>query len=129
MSTNKNLAIKDQFVTAALSGDAATVKALAHPNFEMSEGAGLPFAGSYRGADAFLDFLRIFGETFDIQSFDSVRTYVTDDPDWLVSEFELRATVRATGAFYETSLVEVWHFEDGKVRSVKPHYFNALSAG
>jgi ketosteroid isomerase-like protein len=126
MTGNPNLAIQEQFVTAVFAGDADTIKALCAPEFELHEGSGLPFAGTYRGALGFLDFLGVFNETFEIEHLTPVRTYTTDDPDWLIGELNLRATLRATGKLFESSLLEMWHFKNGKVVSIKPHYFNAV---
>jgi ketosteroid isomerase-like protein len=120
-----NQDVMGQFVTAALSGDGETLKSLCAPGMVLEQGSGMPYRGTYRGGEGFMHFLGVFGETFDIEKLDLVRTYQTDDPDWLVSEFDVRATVKATGAPYATSLVETWQFEDGKVLSIKPHYFNS----
>jgi ketosteroid isomerase-like protein len=126
MTGNPNLAIQEQFVTAVFAGDADTIKALCAPEFELHEGSGLPFAGTYRGAEGFLEFLGVFNDTFDIEHLTPVRTYTTGDPDWLVGELNLRATLRASGKLFETSLMEMWQFKNGKVVAIKPHYFNAV---
>jgi uncharacterized protein len=126
MTRNSNLAIQEQFVTAVFAGDTATIEALCAPEFELHEGSGLPFAGTYRGAQGFLEFLGLFNDTLDIEYLTPVRTYTTDDPDWLVGELNLRATLRATGKLFESSLMEMWQFRNGKVVAIKPHYFNAV---
>lgn len=126
MTEASNAQIQERFVAAVFAGDADTIRALCAPEFELHEGSGLPFAGTYRGAQGFLEFLRLFGETFDIQELAPVRTYTTDDPDWLVGELTLRAILRASGKRFESSLLEMWQFRDGKVLSIKPHYFNAV---
>ncbi len=126
MTRNPNLAIQEQFVTAVFAGDAETIKALCAPDFELHEGSGLPFAGIYRGAEGFLEFLGMFNDTFDIEQLAPIRTYTSDDPDWLIGELHLRATLRDGGKPFDSSLLEMWHFRDGKVVSIKPHYFNAV---
>ena len=125
-TTNPNIIIQERFVAAVFAGDSAAIEALAAPAFELHEGSGLPFSGVYGGAQGFLDFLGIFMATFEIDRLAPVRTYRTDDPDFLACEFDLRAIVRATGAVFESTLVELWSFRQGKVVSIKPHYFNAL---
>jgi ketosteroid isomerase-like protein len=126
---NPNLAIQQRFVAAVFAGDGATIEALCAPDFELLEGSGLPFAGVYKGGTGFLAFLGRFMETFEIERLEPVRTYEAADPDFLACEFELRATVRATGETFESSLVELWTFRDGQVVGIKPHYFNALRKG
>ena len=126
MTDNPNLRIQEQFVSAVLAGDADTIRSLCAPEFELHEGSGLPFAGTYRGADGFLKFLGVFNDTFDIEELAPVRIFTTDDPDWLIGELNLRATLRANQKRFESSLLEMWQFSNGKVVSIKPHYFNAV---
>jgi ketosteroid isomerase-like protein len=129
LEPNPNIAIQERFVAAVFAGDSATIEALAAPDFELHEGSGLPFAGVYKGAKGFLEFLDVFMATFDIEQLAPVRTYQTSDPEFLACEFELRATVRSSGERFESTLVELWAFRDGKVVSIRPHYFNALASG
>jgi ketosteroid isomerase-like protein len=126
MPENPNLAVIDRFVTAVFAGDSATILSLCDPDFVLHEGSGLSFGGSYAGGEGFLSFLGLFGETLDIARLEPTRTYLTADPDWIVCEFELEATIRATGQAFASSLLERWQFRDGKVLEIKPHYFNAM---
>lgn len=126
MAPNPNLGVLQSFVTAVFSGDSDALKSHCHQDFELHEGSGFPFAGTYRGGDGFLTFLARFNDTFDIARLETTRTYVGDDPDYVVCEMEIEATVRSTGKAFISSLLERWHFRDGKVLNVKPHYFNAL---
>ncbi|MBU6269048.1 MAG: nuclear transport factor 2 family protein [Sphingomonadales bacterium] len=126
MSDNPNRAVIDRFVASVFSGDSATLLSLCAPDFVLHEGSGLSFGGSYPGGEGFLSFLGLFGETLEIARLEPIRTYLTDDPDWIVCEFELEATVKATGKAFASSLLERWRFRDGKVVEIKPHYFNAM---
>jgi ketosteroid isomerase-like protein len=126
MTANPNLRIQKEFVSAVFAGDTNTIRSLCAPEFELHEGSGLPFAGTYRGADGFLEFLGVFNDTFDVEELAPVRTFTTDDPDRLVGELNLRATLRANGKRFDSSLLEMWQFRNGKVVSIKPHYFNAV---
>jgi ketosteroid isomerase-like protein len=129
VTNSRNIQVKERFVAAVFAGDADTIRALADPGFELHEGSGLPFAGTYRGAEGFLKFLEIFGQTFDIERLEPIRSYESQDRDWIAFEFDLRATVRNTGHLFESTLIEIWNFKDGKVLSIKPHYFNSLNRG
>ena len=124
MDRNPNLAIQERFVTAVFAGDAATIHALCADDFELLEGSGLPFAGSFRGANGFLAFLELFGAAFEIERLEPVRSYASNDSDRLAFEFDLAGVDRATGHRFESSLVELWTFAEGRVRTIKPHYFN-----
>jgi ketosteroid isomerase-like protein len=124
MAANRNLLVQQQFVDAVFAGDGDTIRSLAAPDFELVEGSGMPFAGVYRGADGFLEFLGLFSDTFDLEYLRPVRCFASDDPDRMAFEFELRGVHRATGELFESSLIEAWTFRDGRVAVIKPHYFN-----
>jgi len=122
--TNPNLAIQQQFVTAVFAGDAATIRSLIAPGFELTQGSGMPYAGAYKGADGFLEFLGVFADTLEIEKLEPVRHFLSEDPDLIVFEFDIAAVHRATGRPFVSSLLETWAFRDGKVAWIKPHYFN-----
>ena len=122
---NANIDVMQRFVAAALGGDLQTLRALCDDGMVLEQGSGMPFAGVYRGGEGFVQFLGIFVETFDIAQLELGRIYEADDPDWLVSEFIMRATIRSTGKPYVTTLVETWNFRGGKVAAIRPHYFNS----
>lgn len=126
MSENSNLATINRFIAAVFAGDGETIKTLCAPDFQLLEGSGVSFAGTYQGGEGFLHFLGIFGEALDIQRLEPTRTYLSDDPDYVICEMELEATVKATGQAFASSLLERWHFREGKVLEIKPHYFNAM---
>ena len=126
MPDNANLAILERFVTAVFAGDAETILSLCDPDFMLEEGSGLSFAGTYPGGEGFLRFFGIFNQTLEIGHMETLRIYTSQDPNYVISEMELRARVRATGKPFETTMLERWHFRGGKVLSVKPHYFNAM---
>ena len=126
MAKNNNVRIQERFVAAVFAGDSDTIKQLTDPNFELREGSGLPFAGIYRGAQGFLEFLAIFNETLLIERLELIRAYQAEDADWIASEFILRSVVRATGKIFESTLVEIWNFKNGKVLSITPHYLNKV---
>lgn len=126
MTDNPNLAVLERFTTAVMAGDGETVKSLCDPAFALHEGSGLSFAGTYHGGDGFLEFLGIFMGALEIERLETQRIYQSSDPDFVIAEMELRATIRETGKVFESSLLERWRFRDGKVVEVKPHYFNAM---
>ena len=124
-----SLEIMQRFVAAVLSGDLDTVRSLAAPGMTLHQGSGLPYAGVYQGAEGFIEFLGTFGETWEIERLEPVRNFVGEDPEWVASELAFVATLKSNGRRFESSLTEVWHIRDGKVLSIKPHYFNSPLAG
>ena len=129
MSANPNLAVQERFVAAVLGGDTATLQELADPAMLLTQSAAMPYGGTYEGADGFLRFLGAFADTLEIEHLAPVRVYETADPAFLVSEFDLRSTLKSTGARFDTTLLERWQFRDGKVVDIKPHYFDKPGAG
>jgi ketosteroid isomerase-like protein len=120
-----NAAVQKEFVAAVFAGDHDALRRLAHHDFALHEGSGLPFAGTYRGADGFIAFLGIFMATFDIKRLEQTGSFVSEDPDRMAFQFELEAEFRSAHRVFSSSLVEVWHFKDGKVLSIFAHYFNS----
>lgn len=126
MPDNPNLAVLQAFTGAVAAGDGETVKGLCDPNFKLHEGSGLSFAGTYEGGDGFMEFLGVFFAALEVERLETTRIYQSDDPDYVIAEMELRAVVRETGKIFESSLLERWRFEGGKVLEITPHYFNAM---
>jgi ketosteroid isomerase-like protein len=129
MAGQGNVATMQRFVAAVLGGDMDTVKALCDPEMELQQGSSLPYAGTFAGAEGFVQFLGVFGETYDIERLEPVRSYVADDPNYVIGEIEMVATVKASGKRFVSSLLEQWQFRDGKVLTIKPHYFNSPLVG
>lgn len=125
MIDNPNRQIQERFVAALLAGDTDTVRSLCAPEFVLHEGSGVPFAGTFHGAEGFFEFFALFNETLDVEELAPVRIYAADDPDWLVGELILRSTLRASGKRFDSSILELWQFANGQVIGIKPHYFNA----
>jgi ketosteroid isomerase-like protein len=125
VNDNPNFLLKQAFVNAVFSGDHASLRRLADPEFELHEGSGLPFAGLYRGAEGFIEFLHIFNTSFEIQRLEETMAYSCDDPDQMAFQFELEAVLPGTKDNFKSTLVELWQFRDGKVLKIVPHYFNS----
>ncbi len=129
MSDQDSVALMHRVYAAVLGGDFDTFGTLVHPDMELHQGSGMPFAGTYRGVEGFMRFFTIFGETFEIEKLAPLRDYRGDDPEWVVCELEIAATVKATGKRFEGTIMEQWQFRDGKALTIKPHYFNSPLAG
>jgi ketosteroid isomerase-like protein len=125
MTQNPNLAVQSRFVSAVFAGDRQTILDLAHEEFQLHEGSGMPFAGTFHGGEGFWEFLGIFNETFELEYLTPTETFQSADPDRIAFEFALRGKLRTTGELFDSTLIEVWEFCSGKVRRIKPHYFNS----
>jgi ketosteroid isomerase-like protein len=110
-----NLAIKDRFVTAVFSDDRATIERLLAPGFELHQPAGLPYEGVYRGREGFFVFLDKYMQAYDLEALDGTMTYVGQDPDLIVLEFQCRGKLKFNGSRFESLILERWAFHDGKI--------------
>lgn len=129
MSENPNLAVQARFAAAVMAGDVATLEQLSHPEMVLTQGAGTAYPGTYRGCAGFLEFLGKFAAALELESLDTIRVFQCEDPGALVCEFDIKSKLKATGARYDTTLMELWEFKDGKVIRIKPHYFDKPGAG
>ena len=121
--TNPNIAVKDAWVEAVLSGNTAAVAALVDPEFTLHQPRGLAYAGLYRGVEGFFDFFARFVATYEIEHLENVATFIGDDPDVIVLQFAFRGVMKATGEKFDASEFESWRFRDGKVLEIKTYWF------
>jgi ketosteroid isomerase-like protein len=121
---NTNIAIKNRFVAGVFANDAQTIHELCDPAFELIQSVDLPYGGTYRGADGFMQFLKQFVATYHIEKLEQTNIFYTDDPDLLIFEFDFRATLQSTGKSFVTTILEPWRFRNGRVLTITPHYFN-----
>lgn len=122
--TNPNMAIKDAFIAAVLSGDRDTVARLLDPEFSMHQPHGLDYGSTFHGAEGFFRFLDIFGPAYDIEILENTGCFFApDDPDEIILEFHFKGVARSTAAPFDTSQLEKWCFRDCRLLFVKPHWF------
>ncbi len=120
-----NRAIMDRFLQAVFSGNRLTLSALVHRDFELIQGRLLPTAGHWRGIDGLLRFVEVFQQDYDPWEID-VRGYYEAPSGAIVVDLVWNARLKRTGERIETSILEKWEFEDGKVRRIQPHHFDPL---
>ena len=120
---NENLGVKDRFVAAVLAGDAGTMRDLVDASFELHQPPGLAYSGSYAGADGFLNFIAKFMSTYDIETLVSTDTFLSENPDRMVSEFKFAGKVKASGAKFDTKMLECWEFHRGKILRITVYWF------
>ena len=99
------------------------VELLLHPDFEMLPAASHPYAGVYRGLAGFQELRhKVFNETYDL--FEPTLLEFAEGPHTVVSLLSVKVTGKQTGQTITMSLAEVFRFEDGKIRSIAPHYMD-----
>jgi ketosteroid isomerase-like protein len=120
---NENVAIAERFTRAVYAGDQDTMKSLLDKDFVLRQDKSLPYGGVYRGAEGFLSFLQAFTKTYEIESLEKTRTFVSDDPDFAIFEFSFKGKQRQAGVKFDTTLLEHWRFSKGKIIAITPHWF------
>lgn len=123
MSQTDNLAVANRIMTAFFSGDQATIRALIADEFVLDPPRASAHYGVYRGAEGFLSFIEAFGAAYDIVKADRAGDYPAADGATIIFELHLVGTVRSSGVRFDTSLLEAWHFEKGKLVKIRPHWF------
>lgn len=110
-----------RFVQAMTDQDIALARSLLHDDFVVYEAGGLPYSGTYHGADGFfndlygeimkLTDLTPLGEMDFLQSGNTVAAY-----------FRLRFTSRATGEKFDTGMVEAYKVHGDKIAELDVFY-------
>jgi ketosteroid isomerase-like protein len=116
-------AIFNQFFAAMQRGDLAAQAALLHPDFVVSEANGLPYGGEYRGEEGWRAFNRIVARTWD-QFHVELKEVAAEGSNTLVVVFAIGGRSRRTGKSFDTTVMELWRFADGKVREIVPYYWD-----
>jgi ketosteroid isomerase-like protein len=120
---NPNIAVAEKFTAAVMSGDEAGVRSLIDPDFVVHQAEGLEYAGQYKGADGFMEFMKRFDAAYEMEGLETGKTFVTDDPDVLILEFGPSGKLRSSGKKFKGSVLEVWRFRNGKLIHIAPHWF------
>lgn len=113
----------EQFVAALGVGDWARMEQLLHPDFEVVEAAGLPYAGVYRGAEGW----RRLSDAV-LSTWSGFRLALMEmhggNEDAAVLRFAMSGRSRKTGTAWETSVLELWKFRDDRLIRIDPYYFD-----
>lgn len=113
----------ERFLAATRSGDRTALAEMLHPAFEAEEAAGLPYRGMYRGVDGWLALgAAVVGAWSKFRL--ELLEYVAEDGDNFVVRFAISGESRRTGRAFETTVLEFWRFEGGKLREIHPYYFD-----
>jgi len=92
-------------------------------NFSLNEPSALPFGGQFHGPQGYVDLIRKIGEFYTAEP---VKTKLTEAGDeMLVCEFVMGFTSKRTGDYVETSVVDLYHYdENGLVTHVDAFYMD-----
>jgi ketosteroid isomerase-like protein len=122
----ENLRIIDAFYAAIRAGDAAAQEALLHEDIEIHEADALPYGGSYKGLGGFRLMSRLLFECW--KGLDYRVGEIAAGPDYAFVVLYLSAMGHKTGKAFSFTCIEFWRFQDGKIRSISPHYWDTKRA-
>lgn len=115
----------EAFFAAFHIQDMTTMEALLAPDFAIYEAEGLPYAGVYRGIEGWRDLLGRIGAIWSTM-IPVVRHFIGDGCHFAVL-MDVTLVSVATGRTLETSVFELWTVEDGKVKEIRPHYWDTAA--
>jgi hypothetical protein len=103
--------------------DWETVESLIHPDFVLYEAEVLPFGGEWRGKDALKRCAEAMYGTWEKASVDIHD--ITGGDTWAVTVLTLTMTSKKTGRTFSQTVCEAGNFEDGLLKELRIHYFDA----
>lgn len=99
------------------------VESLLHSDFVLYEAASLPFAGEWRGKDALQRCAAAMYGTWAEAKVDIHD--VTGGDSWAVTVLTLTMTPKGGGQTFRQTVCEAGTFEDGLLKELRIHYFDA----
>lgn len=121
--TQQSSNLLSTFVGHVMAGEFDRLDDLLHPNFTLIHASTVPYAGTYKGATGFQEFLALFTNSYDGLEMQTGETFTAPSGS-LVVEIHLRGTLKSDGGLVDTTMLEKWDFADGKILTIKPHYFD-----
>ncbi|QUL37390.1 nuclear transport factor 2 family protein [Erythrobacter sp. JK5] len=108
---------------AAGARDWEKVESLIHPDFVLYEAECLPFGGEWRGKDALQRCAAAMYGTWAEATVDIHD--ITGGDTWAVTVLTLTMTSKRTGETFSQTVNEAGTFEDGLLKELRIHYFDA----
>ncbi len=108
---------------AAGARDWEKVESLIHPDFVLYEAECLPFGGEWRGKDALQRCAAAMYGTWAEAKVDIHD--ITGGDTWAVTVLTLTMTSKRTGETFSQTVNEAGTFEDGLLKELRIHYFDA----
>lgn len=114
-----------RFLDAALGGDDATVAALMHPDFFITEADSLPYGGTYHGLAGLKQMLERLRSCVANHTVVLREIIGGDDSDQFGILVDMSGTIG--GQPFTQSIFERWILRDGKVAEIWPYYWDTAA--
>lgn len=113
----------ERFMAATRTGDKAALTEMVHPDFELIEPTGVPYAGAYRGVDGWRKLSKAVIEAWEDFRVEPL-AFPGETGNTFTVHMRLSGRSRKTGRPFSMSVLELWTFKDGQLTSIAPHYFD-----
>ena len=112
-------AIASKLLDSFIAGDMAGAVSTIHADCVVHESQALPYPGDWHGPDGFTTLVGTMTGLFDV-TFE--RYEVIDNGDGVSMRAFARFTSRSTGRSLDTSIVEIYRFQDGQIVDADIYY-------
>ena len=119
----KPAALLSEVYRLAGERDWDAVEALVHPDFILYEAESLPFGGEWTGKDALQRCAAAMYATWEEASVNILE--ITGGEAWAVVVLSLTMKSKQTGRTFTQTVNEAAQFEDGLLKELRIHYFDA----
>lgn len=119
--SQSNIDTVQAMFAAMAAGDFERMKTYLHPEVIVTEAECLPYPGLHKGPDAYIQLVHTVVNTWDDLKLAVHAMAEKDDMVMVVSEF---AGKNKSGVAFNMPMTEVFYFKNGKVREVRPYYFD-----
>ena len=122
-SHDKPAALLSEVYRLAGERDWDAVEALVHPEFVLYEAESLPFGGEWKGKDALQRCAAAMYATWEEASVNIHE--ITGGEEWAVVVLSLTMKSKKTGRTFTQTVNEAAQFENGLLKALRIHYFDA----
>lgn len=113
----------ERFMAALRTGDFDTQRTILAPDFVCTEADGLPYRGTFHGPDGWQTLAMTVGRTWSGFRLELLE-FVAETGDNVVWRFAISGKSRRTGTPFQSTVLELWRFRDGKLGEILPYYFD-----
>lgn len=114
----------ERLISAHRRNDMEEVRSVLHPDIEVIEAEGLPYAGTYRGHEEYIALHLKMEHYFSEFHLDLKEVIEARGGDRVVAMWDARVICRSTGKSVSFPLAEVAYVRDGRIYKIVPFYFS-----
>ncbi len=120
--SNSNKEIVLAFLNASVKGDESAMIELLHPDVQIIEADSLPYGGTIHSPQGFLDLIPRVFKTWDNTNVEV--DHLIAEGDRVVLLAHMTGQGKNGGEKFNMPISEVWLVENGRIKEVRPYYFD-----